>query len=123
VLLAVLQAMLDERGIRSPDATVSARAAYLFLRIVKPLRSQIAPHAVTVLQSLSEVMGTADGEGLDWSEREHLYEAAGLLAASHEDAVGMLEAVLVSARFFSTAASQRVLCASTSYEDTSDRDK
>lgn len=49
---AVLGALLDDRGMGHSSQTVSTRACYLFQRLVRTLRSSLAPVAETVLAGL-----------------------------------------------------------------------
>lgn len=46
----VLAAFLDERGIHHPNANVSRRASYLFMRVVKMLKAKLVPFIETILQ-------------------------------------------------------------------------
>ncbi|KAL0380571.1 UNVERIFIED_CONTAM: Exportin-T [Sesamum angustifolium] len=80
-----LCAFLDERGIHHPNAKVSRRASYLFMRGVKLLKAKLVPYIETIMQSLQdtvaqftkmdsvlkEVSGSEDGS--------HVFEAIGLL--------------------------------------------
>lgn len=46
----ILAAFLDERGIHHPNIYVSRRASYLFMRVVKLLKSKLVPYIETILQ-------------------------------------------------------------------------
>jgi len=46
----LLAAFLDERGIHHPNVNVSRRASYLFMRVVKSLKSNLVPFIETILQ-------------------------------------------------------------------------
>lgn len=43
LIVPVLQSFVDERGMRNSNATVSSRASYLFLRVVKTLQGHLHP--------------------------------------------------------------------------------
>lgn len=45
-----LRAFLDERGIHHPNVNVCRRASYLFMRVVKLLKSKLVPYIETILQ-------------------------------------------------------------------------
>ncbi|KAL0463791.1 UNVERIFIED_CONTAM: Exportin-T [Sesamum latifolium] len=51
-----LCAFLDERGIHHPNANVSRRASYLFMRGVKLLKAKLVPYIETILQSLQDTV-------------------------------------------------------------------
>lgn len=51
-LPSVLEAFLDDRGIYHPDLQVSSRASYLFMRLVKMNRQNLAPHVATILRAV-----------------------------------------------------------------------
>ncbi|WJX85791.1 hypothetical protein P8452_68194 [Trifolium repens] len=81
----VLAPFLDERGIHHPNNSVSRRASYLFMRVVKLLKVKLVPFIAVILQSLpdtaarfttmnyttEEISGSEDGS--------HIFEAIGLL--------------------------------------------
>lgn len=46
----VLSAFLDERGIHHPNFNVRGRASYLFMRVVKLLKSRLVPFIETILR-------------------------------------------------------------------------
>ncbi|XWS16157.1 hypothetical protein CRYUN_Cryun34aG0061300 [Craigia yunnanensis] len=81
----VLAAFLDERGIHHPNIYVSRRASYLFMRIVKLLKSKLVPFLETILQSLQDVvarftsMNFASKEPAGSEDGAHIFEAIGLL--------------------------------------------
>ncbi|VDK80927.1 unnamed protein product [Dibothriocephalus latus] len=56
LLLNVMVAFLDERGLRNPRANVRCRCAYLFSRLVKSHRGTLAPHAQQILQQLEGLL-------------------------------------------------------------------
>ncbi|KAH1048222.1 hypothetical protein J1N35_039006 [Gossypium stocksii] len=81
----VLAAFLDERGIHHPNIYVSRRASYLFMRIVKLLKSKLVPFIETILQSLQDVvarftsMNLASREPAGSEDGAYVFEAIGLL--------------------------------------------
>ncbi|KAG6542252.1 hypothetical protein Mapa_016380 [Marchantia paleacea] len=80
---SVLAAFLDCRGLRHPNPSVSSRASYLFMRLVKVLRAQLVPYVEDILQGLQNTLSAitskgTDGKG-DADDRCYAYEAAGLL--------------------------------------------
>ncbi|MBA0724384.1 hypothetical protein Golax_021075 [Gossypium laxum] len=81
----VLAAFLDERGIHHPNIYVSRRASYLFMRIVKLLKSKLVPFIETILQSLQDVvarltsMNLASREPGGSEDGAYVFEAIGLL--------------------------------------------
>ncbi|KAG4124718.1 hypothetical protein ERO13_D10G055800v2 [Gossypium hirsutum] len=81
----VLAAFLDERGIHHPNIYVSHRASYLFMRIVKLLKSKLVPFIETILQSLQDVvarftsMNLASREPAGSEDGAYVFEAIGLL--------------------------------------------
>ncbi|KAI3463220.1 hypothetical protein Pfo_019883 [Paulownia fortunei] len=81
----VLRAFLDERGIRHPNANVSQRASYHFMRVVKLLKAKLVPYIETILQSLQDTvaqftMTSSVSKELSGSEDgSHIFEAIGLL--------------------------------------------
>ncbi|XVF86906.1 hypothetical protein PTKIN_Ptkin18bG0078600 [Pterospermum kingtungense] len=81
----VLAAFLDERGIHHPNIYVSRRASYLFMRVVKLLKSKLVPFIETILQSLQDIvarftsMNFASKEPAGSEDGAHIFEAIGLL--------------------------------------------
>ncbi|XVF25223.1 hypothetical protein REPUB_Repub13aG0194600 [Reevesia pubescens] len=81
----VLAAFLDERGIHHPNIYVSRRASYLFMRVVKLLKSKLVSFIETILQSLQDVvtrftsMNFASKEPVGSEDGAHIFEAIGLL--------------------------------------------
>ncbi|KAE8728615.1 Exportin-T [Hibiscus syriacus] len=81
----VLAAFLDESGIHHPNIYVSGRASYLFMRVVKVLKSKLVPFIETILQSLQDVvarftgMSFASKEPTGSEDGAHIFEAIGLL--------------------------------------------
>lgn len=81
----VLAPFLDERGIHHPKISVSRRASYLFMRVVKLLKVKLVPFIAVILQSLPDTVArfTATNyttEELSGSEDgSHIFEAIGLL--------------------------------------------
>ncbi|KAJ8755813.1 hypothetical protein K2173_024358 [Erythroxylum novogranatense] len=81
----VLAAFLDERGIHHSNIHVSQRASYLFMRVVKLLKSKLVPFIETILQSLQDAVTrftSMDHTETDASESDdgsHIFEAIGLL--------------------------------------------
>ncbi|KMT04827.1 hypothetical protein BVRB_7g169980 [Beta vulgaris subsp. vulgaris] len=80
-----LAAFLDERGIHHPNINVSRRASYLFMRVVKLLKSKLVPYIETILQSLQDVvarftsMDFAAKEMIGAEDGSHIFEAIGIL--------------------------------------------
>ncbi|KAL7140384.1 hypothetical protein ABFS83_09G117300 [Erythranthe nasuta] len=80
-----LQAFLDERGIHHPNVNVCRRASYLFMRVVKLLKSKLVPYIETILQSLQDTvaqftrMSTSSKELSGSEDGSHIFEAIGLL--------------------------------------------
>jgi exportin-T len=54
-----LRAFLDERGMRHPDSNVSSRACYLFMRMVKPVRSHLADKLDDIFTALEKPLSDA----------------------------------------------------------------
>ncbi|XVF27059.1 hypothetical protein REPUB_Repub14bG0073900 [Reevesia pubescens] len=81
----VLAAFLDERGIHHPNIHVSRRASYLFMRVVRLLKSKLVPFIETILQSLQHVvarftsMNFESKEPAGSEDGAHIFEAIGLL--------------------------------------------
>ncbi|KAL9228510.1 hypothetical protein vseg_004085 [Gypsophila vaccaria] len=84
-----MTSFLDERGIHHPNCNVSRRASYLFMRVVKLLRSKLIPFIETILQSLQDVvarftnMSYAKGTSLS-EDGSHIFEAIGILIGMEE---------------------------------------
>ncbi|KAL8139792.1 hypothetical protein V2J09_005813 [Rumex salicifolius] len=80
-----LAAFLDERGIHHPNINVSRRASYLFMRVVKLLKSKLIPYIDTILQSLQDTvsqftsMGSSTKEISGSEDGSHIFEAIGIL--------------------------------------------
>ncbi|XWS18813.1 hypothetical protein CRYUN_Cryun32bG0077200 [Craigia yunnanensis] len=76
----VLATFLDERGIHHPNIYVSRRASYLFMRIVKLLKSKLVPFIETILQSLQDVvdrftsMNFTSKEPAGYEDGAHIFE-------------------------------------------------
>ncbi|XP_076954937.1 exportin-T-like isoform X2 [Bidens hawaiensis] len=81
----VLAAFLDDRGIHHSKVKVSRRASYLFMRVVKLLKSKLVPFIETILQSLHDTvsqftsMDSASKELSGSEDGSHIFEAIGLL--------------------------------------------
>lgn len=81
----ILAAFLDERGIHHPNIYVSRRASYLFMRVVKLLKSKLVPYIETILQSLQDIvarftsMNFVSKEPAGSEDGAHIFEAIGLL--------------------------------------------
>ncbi|XP_047317021.1 exportin-T-like [Impatiens glandulifera] len=82
----VLAAFLDERGIHHSNVHVNRRAAYLFMRVVKQLKTKLVPFIESILQSLQDVLSqfTSMDDGmpknqLGYEDGSHIFEAIGLL--------------------------------------------
>ncbi|XP_022721599.1 exportin-T-like isoform X3 [Durio zibethinus] len=81
----VLAAFLDERGIHHPNIYVSRRASYLFMRVVKLLKSKLVPFIETILQSLQDIvarftsMNLTSKEPAGSEDGAYIFEAIGLL--------------------------------------------
>uniref|UniRef100_A0A7N0RGF2 Exportin-T n=1 Tax=Kalanchoe fedtschenkoi TaxID=63787 RepID=A0A7N0RGF2_KALFE len=85
----VLTVFLDERGIRHPNVNVSRRASYLFMRVVKKLKSNLVPFIEQILQSLQDKIAqlTLDISSKELSGSEdgsHIFEAIGILIGMEE---------------------------------------
>ncbi|KAL1551758.1 exportin-T-like isoform X2 [Salvia divinorum] len=80
-----LRAFLDERGIHHPNVNVSRRASYLFMRVVKLLKTKLVPYIETILQSLQDrvaqftSMGRVSNDVSVSEDGSHIFEAIGLL--------------------------------------------
>lgn len=80
-----LAAFLDERGIHHPNINVSRRASYLFMRVVKLLKSKLVPFIETILQSLQDVVARFTSMSFPAKEMtgsedgSHIFEAIGIL--------------------------------------------
>ncbi|KAL8466326.1 hypothetical protein ACS0TY_035440 [Phlomoides rotata] len=85
-----LGAFLDERGIHHPNGNVSRRASYLFMRVVKLLKSKLVPYIETILQSLQDIVAqftrmSSASKGISGPEDgSHIFEAIGLLIGMEE---------------------------------------
>jgi exportin-T len=55
----VLRVFLDERGMRHPDQMVSGRACYLFMRMIKPVRSQLSDKVDDIFTALEKPLTDA----------------------------------------------------------------
>ncbi|KAK3428368.1 hypothetical protein EUGRSUZ_F04406 [Eucalyptus grandis] len=80
----LLAAFLDERGIHHSNINVSRRASYLFMRVVKSLKSNLVPFIETILQSLQDIVAkftnVDSSKALSGSEDgSHIFEAIGIL--------------------------------------------
>ncbi|KAI4325361.1 hypothetical protein MLD38_030769 [Melastoma candidum] len=81
----LLAAFLDERGIHHPNVNVRRRASYLFMRVVKLLKSSLVPFIETILQSLQDTV--VQLTNMHYSSKavpgpednSHIFEAIGLL--------------------------------------------
>ncbi|XP_021716530.1 exportin-T-like [Chenopodium quinoa] len=99
-----LEAFLDERGIRHPNIIVSRRASYLFMRIVKLLKSKLAPFIETILQKLHDVVvrftsiSFLDKVMIEAEDGSHIFEAIGILigmdSVPHEKQTHYLNSLL-----------------------------
>ncbi|KAL2651855.1 hypothetical protein R1flu_019983 [Riccia fluitans] len=80
---SVLAAFLDCRGLHHPNPSVSSRASYLFMRLVKVLRAQLVPYIEDIFQSLQDTLSAVTSKGIDGKgdadDRCYAFEAAGLL--------------------------------------------
>uniref|UniRef100_A0A7C9A2R2 Exportin-T n=1 Tax=Opuntia streptacantha TaxID=393608 RepID=A0A7C9A2R2_OPUST len=80
-----LAAFLDERGIHHPNINVSRRASYLFMRVVKLLKSKLVPFIEKILQSLQDVVARFTSMSFPAKEMSgsedgsHIFEAIGIL--------------------------------------------
>ncbi|KAL3700068.1 hypothetical protein R1sor_018090 [Riccia sorocarpa] len=97
---SALAAFLDCRGLHHPNPSVSSRASYLFMRLVKVLRGELVPYIEDILQSLQDTLSavttkTLVGRG-DADDRCYAFEAAGLLIGM-EDIVEEKQLKYVSA--------------------------
>ncbi|GAB2222214.1 hypothetical protein Drorol1_Dr00013419 [Drosera rotundifolia] len=85
-----LAAFLDERGIHHPNVHVSRRASYLFMRVVKLLKSKLVPFIRTILQSLQDTVAQFTNMGFSVKEvsgsedGSHIFEAIGILIGMEE---------------------------------------
>uniref|UniRef100_A0A803LDF0 Exportin-T n=1 Tax=Chenopodium quinoa TaxID=63459 RepID=A0A803LDF0_CHEQI len=90
-----LEAFLDERGIRHPNIIVSRRASYLFMRIVKLLKSKLAPFIETILQKLHDVVvrftsiSFLDKVMIEAEDGSHIFEVVNAIYAAIGILIGM----------------------------------
>ncbi|KAF8111268.1 hypothetical protein N665_0076s0251 [Sinapis alba] len=81
----VLGAFLDERGLHHQNVHVSRRAYYLFMRVVKLLKSKLVPYIDKILQNLQDTlsqlttMNFASTELSGAEDGSHIFEAIGLI--------------------------------------------
>ncbi|KAK6284314.1 hypothetical protein POUND7_003266 [Theobroma cacao] len=75
----VLAAFHDERGIHHPNINVSRRASYLFMRVVKLLKSKLLLFIEMILQSLQDVVARFTSMNFASEDGAHIFEAIGLL--------------------------------------------
>ncbi|KAJ0241025.1 Exportin-T [Hirschfeldia incana] len=81
----VLGAFLDERGLHHQNVHVSRRAYYLFMRVVKLLKSKLVPYIDKILQNLQDTlsqltsMNFASREHSGTEDGSHIFEAIGLI--------------------------------------------
>lgn len=81
----VLGAFLDERGLHHQNVHVSRRAYYLFMRVVKLLKSKLVPYIDKILQNLQDTlsqlttMGFASRKLSGTEDGTHIFEAIGLI--------------------------------------------
>ncbi|KAL1538105.1 exportin-T-like [Salvia divinorum] len=81
----LLSAFLDERGIHHPNVNVSRRASYLFMKVVKLLKTKLVPYIETILQSLQDTvaqftrMGRLSNDVSVSEDGSHIFQAIGLL--------------------------------------------
>ncbi|XP_010471283.1 PREDICTED: exportin-T [Camelina sativa] len=81
----VLGAFLDERGLHHQNVYVSRRACYLFMRVVKLLKSKLVPFIDEILQNLQDTlsqlttMNYASRELSGTEDGSHIFEAIGLI--------------------------------------------
>lgn len=82
----VLEAFLDERGLRNHHSVVRSRVSYLFLRFIKPIKNQLTGVAEQVLKRIEDLLFTLpdsdQGAYLSSNDLLFMYEAAGILVAS-----------------------------------------
>ncbi|GMH03809.1 hypothetical protein Nepgr_005648 [Nepenthes gracilis] len=85
-----LAAFLDERGIHHPNINVSRRASYLFMRVVKLLKSKLVPYIDTILQSLQDTIARFSSMGYSVKETSVsedgscIFEAIGILVGMED---------------------------------------
>lgn len=81
----VLISFLDERGLRSSDASIRSRTSFLLTRFIKSLKSQISPFVEDILQRLQGLLVNIDSSEMDprlsisVNDRNYLYEVAAIL--------------------------------------------
>ncbi|EOA33575.1 hypothetical protein CARUB_v10019717mg [Capsella rubella] len=81
----VLGAFLDDRGLHHQNVYVSRRACYLFMRVVKLLKSKLVPFIDEILQSVQDTLSQLTtmnfaSRGLSGTEDgSHIFEAIGLI--------------------------------------------
>lgn len=81
----VLGAFLDERGLHHQNVHVSRRAYYLFMRVVKLLKSKLVPFIDRILQNLQDTlsqlttMNFASRQLSGTEDGSHIFEAIGLI--------------------------------------------
>ncbi|XP_022721606.1 exportin-T-like isoform X10 [Durio zibethinus] len=84
----VLAAFLDERGIHHPNIYVSRRASYLFMRVVKLLKSKLVPFIETILQSLQDIV--ARFTSMNLTSKEPAGSEDGAYIFEFSQAIGLL---------------------------------
>ncbi|CAA0331378.1 unnamed protein product [Arabidopsis thaliana] len=81
----VLGAFLDDRGLHHQNFYVSRRAGYLFMRVVKLLKSKLVPFIDKILQNLQDTlsqlttMNFASRELSGTEDGSHIFEAIGII--------------------------------------------
>ncbi|CAH1784092.1 unnamed protein product [Owenia fusiformis] len=86
-ILPVLTAFLDERGLRNPSAKVCSRAAYLFSRFVKAVRSHLQEYIEDILKRMTDMLTVNSPDNgfnhrLSSEDQFFIYETAGILIIS-----------------------------------------
>lgn len=66
----VLEAFLDERGLRNPSPKICSRISYLLMRFTKVLKSQIQPYVNEILERIQDLL--VDDQGDSYKRKSHL---------------------------------------------------
>ncbi|KAJ7566188.1 hypothetical protein O6H91_02G091900 [Diphasiastrum complanatum] len=99
---SVLATFLDARGVYHQNPFVRNKASYLFMRLVKVLRSQLTPYLDSILQGLQGILSSAaftkqtcgNPELLLLEDRSYAFEAVGLLLGTEDLTLGKQEKYL-----------------------------
>ncbi|VDN55707.1 unnamed protein product [Dracunculus medinensis] len=79
-LNSILEAFLDNRGLRHPSSRLRTRCAYLFCRFVKTHKKALGDRSQIVLSSLTDFLGFSSTSGfLTYDDQKCIYEAISAL--------------------------------------------